>query len=145
MSVFSSKIHTNWKIIAFTSVHRLYDILNEIWNFFCFCNFWINSVCPFSRNSNFNSAIYTSIYCCVVHVNDSFTLLTVGFKNSFFHVFNSIFDWNNVCQFEECSLKYRVCTVTKTDFSCDLCSVDCVEFNVFLSKSSLNACWQFFV
>ena len=145
MSIFSSKIHADWKVITFTSVHRLYDILNEIWYFFNVCSFWINCVSPFSRNSNFYSAINTSIYCCVVHVNDSFTLLTIGFVDSFFHVFNCIVDRDNVSQFEECSLKYRVCTITKTDFSCDLSSIDCVEFNMFLSKSSLNTCWQFLV
>ena len=145
MSVFSSDVHADWKVITLAGIHRLYNILNEVWYFFNICSFCINCICPFSRNLNFYSAVNTSIYCSIVHVNDSFTLLTVGFVDSFLHVFNSIIDWDDISQFEECSLQYGVCTVTKTDFSCNLCSVNCVEFNMFLSQSSLNVCWQLFI
>ena len=79
-----------------------------------------------------------------VHLNDSVALAAIGSLDSILQELDRFFEWKNASQFEECSLGNHVGAVAKTNFLCNLGSVDRVELDVVLSDVALHACRKMF-
>ncbi|MPN00173.1 hypothetical protein SDC9_147367 [bioreactor metagenome] len=85
----------------------------------------------------------TFVNSSIVHLHNSFTLLTVRLVYSIFHLTNSLLVRDNVCDFEECRLKDSVGSVSKTNLLSNLSSIDNIESKLFLSDSSFDIFWKF--
>ena len=79
-----------------------------------------------------------TVNCCVVLVDNVFTLLAVRLNDEFFHLLNSLFYRDYTCDTEECGLKDSVGTVAQTNFQCNLSCVDIIYRNVVLCEILLN-------
>ena len=79
-----------------------------------------------------------TVNCCVVLVDNVFTLLAVRLNDEFFHLLNSLFYRDYTCDTEECGLQDGVGTVAQTDFLCNLSSVDIVNSDIVLCKVLLH-------
>ena len=137
-TVFNSFECAYRKRIAFTCINCCYNSFNIFRLVFsnnCFC---IYSVSPFSGNFNLNNAFYTLINSSVVHVKDIVAFLTVRLLDSSLHIFNSVSDRNDVSKLEECSLKNCINSVSETDFSSYIRTVDDIELNVVICKIFLH-------
>ena len=145
VTIFSASECGYGQFVAFLSVHRIYDRFYEVCflSFCCYC--CIFSCSPSSRDFNLNSAVYTAVNSSVVHVQDCVTFFAVGFCDRCFHIFNSLFNGNDVRQFEECSLQNCVDSVAQTDFSSDSCTIDDIEVCFLSSQLFFQFSGQFFI
>ena len=80
----------------------------------------------------------TTVNCCVVLVDNVFTLLAVRLNDEFLHLFYSQVNRNNASDTEECGLQDGVGTVAQTDFLCNLGCIDIVNSDIVLCKVLLH-------
>ena len=100
----------------------------------------VTSGLPGFGNVNLNDRVYTGVDSLVVHFNDSFALLEVGFLSHVLHVVNSFFDGHDVSKLEECGLKDGVGSLTHTDFTSLVDRVYDIEVDVVVSDVALYFC-----
>ena len=92
----------------------------------------INCISPGSGNFNFLYFLCAALNSLIVHVDDSFTLLPVGFQGSVFHILNSLVSGDNVSQLEESGLQDGIDAAAQTDLLAQLHAIDDIELNVVL-------------
>ncbi len=104
------------------------------------------SVCPRSGNVN----LYEVVACggidgVVVHLNDGVALSAEGLLGHVLHVFDSLVVGHNLgINAEERRLENGVRPAFKSEFACDVDSVDNVEVDVLFGDVLLNLCGQEF-
>ena len=118
-------------------VYEIYYVLSLAGNSLC-DDILILSVLPALRNGDLYYLLSTCVDCIVVHLNDRITLTSVSSLCSSLHQLDCLLLRNDVCQFEECRLKYGVDTSAKSDLFTDLDTVDHIELDVVVSDEFLN-------
>ena len=141
-TVFDTLESRNLQQIAILCIDRTNYFVDEcrivVYNLFI-----IRQVSPCRINSQL-VVFATTVNSCIVFVYNIFTLLAIRLHDEFLHLFDSQINRNYACDTEECRLQDCIGTVTQTNFQCDLCSVDIINCNIFLSKITFYAVRQMF-
>ena len=98
---------------------------------------YILCILPACGNVNLCQTGKPCVNSGIVHVDNLFALLAVGFYDSRLHVCNCVINGDDVCQLEECGLQNCVCLVTQTDFLTNLDCINGVEVDVVVCDGSL--------
>jgi len=99
--------------ITLLGIHYFHYISYKCRIFLIF--FWkIRCIFPWWRNFYFDYVIYTLVNSGVVHINNFFAFLSIGFHNSILHVFNCVFNRDYIGNFEECRHEYHICSTAKS-------------------------------
>ena len=127
-------------IITLLQVRRFNNLFNEFRKISrIFLRFFFRQLSPCCRHLYFYDIADTAIDSRLIHGNYLVTLGHVGFLNSFFHVFYSIFNRQYIGQFKESCLQYRIGTVRpQTEFTGNLSSINDIEAELLTSDIPLN-------
>ena len=141
-TVFDTFECRNLQQVTILSIDRTNYFVDESRIVVCY-NFIVRQVSPVRINSQL-SIFATTIDSSIVLVNYIFTLLSVRLHDEFLHLFDSQINRNYTCDTEECGLKNCVGTVTQTNFQSNLCCIDIVNSNIFLSEITFYLVRQVF-
>ena len=142
-AVFQTIFHhgADGQLVAFLTVHRDDDILDEVRNILLRCIVFQGR--PACRDLDLDEFVDTVIDGSVVLRNDFGTLLLeVGLVDRILHFLDRLVDRNDVSQFEEGCLQDGVGAVAQTDVTGDIDRVDDVEVSLLLSQCALHAVGQ---
>ena len=134
----------NREQVALQSVDWVYYIANELrTRHINRCVSLLNNKrCPLGRYLYLLNCGSTCIDSGVVHIDDILALLAVRFVDSLLHLLDSLLEWDNIRNLEECRLHNGICAATQTQLGCNLGSVDDVEVDIVLCKEYLHVGWQ---
>ena len=141
-TVFDTLESRNLQQIAILCIDRTNYFVDEcriiVYNLFI-----IRQVSPCRINSQL-VVFATTVNSCIVFVYNIFTLLAIRLHDEFLHLFDSQINRNYTCDTEKCRLQDCIGAVTQTNFQCDLCSIDIINRNIFLSEITFYAVRQVF-
>ena len=138
-------------IITLLQVRRFNNLFNEFRKISrIFLRFFFRQLSPCCRHLYFYDIADTAIDSRLIHGHHLVALGHVGFLNSFFHVFYSIFNRQYISQLKESCLQYRVGTIrSQTEFTGNLSGIYDIEAELLTSDIPLNLCgemcFQFFL
>ena len=141
-TVFDTFECRNLQQVTILSIDRTNYFVDESRIVVCY-NFIVRQVSPVRINCQL-SIFATTIDSSIVLVNYIFTLLSVRLHDEFLHLFDSQINRNYTCDTEKCRLQDCIGAVTQTNFQCDLCSIDIINRNIFLSEITFYAVRQVF-
>ncbi|OXU16121.1 hypothetical protein SMSP1_00060 [Sedimentisphaera salicampi] len=132
----------HWHAVALAGENRCKHFLNE---FRCVVRYNLRHLflaCCIRGHVNLLNAVYSSIYCIRVHLNDFFALLAVSLLDSVFDCINRFFSRYNFADLEECCLHYDVDSRTEPELLCNADSVDYVEIKLLVYNLLLHLLGQ---
>ena len=135
----------DWNIVAFHGVNRDLDLTDPLRQIFIHFALRYFNIRPCLRNFNFFNQLNSFVYGCVIHIYDLFAFSSVGFEDRTFHVFHCFINRNDSCDLEECGLKNRVCSASKSKLLCDCYRIDNIKMDLLLGCCFLKCRCEVFV
>ena len=94
------------------------------------CRLYLN-ISPCGRNFHFANLLNAAVNGRIVHVDDPFTLFSVGLENSGFHIFYSFVNRENAGDLEERCLKNGIGTAAEAELFTDAGCINSIEADLF--------------
>jgi len=140
-AVFPIQESTDRKIISLQVVNRIGNVPNKIGHVRIYFLCLRGQLCPcfiYLDLMYFPATINGS----KVHIHDFFTFPAVTLNNEFTHFFNSLLVRYYFGYLEESRLHYGISSSTKSDLSCNLCSINSIKLYIIFSEILFHAIGQ---
>ena len=117
-------------------IDRTYNLFNKCRNI-AILIFVYGQITPCRINSKL-FIFPTTIYSCIVLIDDILSLLSVRLHDECLHLLNCKISRYNLCYAEECRLKNGIGTIAQTNLLRNLGCIDIINLDIVLCKISLH-------